>query len=154
FLHRTVMSLSNGERQRVQLARTLCRPLRLLILDDPFVGLDASNRKHLNGLLERLMRTSLRILLITPRLDDLPRSITHVLRVDRCRIVSAAKWAEILPSKGKTPFIGPIRPISPIPKRSTSLATRSPLVALRNVTVRYGPATILQNLNWTILPGE
>src|SRR5205807_9996682 len=34
FLDRTLLSLSNGEMQRVQLARALCHPLRLLILDE------------------------------------------------------------------------------------------------------------------------
>ena len=154
FLQRRLMSLSNGERQRVQLARIFCRPLRLLMLDDPFAGLDTASRKHLTGLLERLMRTSLRILLITPRLDDLPRSITHVLRVDDCRIVAAGKRAEILRLKRKTACIGPIGLIRPMERRSSSVATPSPLVALRNVSVRYGSVTILQNINWTIRPGE
>src|SRR5206468_4407349 len=54
FLERSLLSLSNGERQRVQLARTLCHPLRLLILDDPFLGLDSSSREHLERILERL----------------------------------------------------------------------------------------------------
>src|SRR5690242_19914833 len=47
FQDRTLLSLSNGERQRVQLARALCHSLRLLILDDPFAGLDIASRGHL-----------------------------------------------------------------------------------------------------------
>lgn len=72
FLERTLISLSNGEGQRVELARVLCHPLRLLILDDPFVGLDGAMRQHFELVLERLMRTRLRVLLITTRLEELP----------------------------------------------------------------------------------
>jgi molybdate transport system ATP-binding protein len=151
FWDRTLLSLSNGERQRVQLARALCRPLQLLILDDPFLGLDASSRDQLHILLQRLMSTSLRILIITPRIDDLPAGITHVLRVDRCRIVAAGGWAELPGGREKhARVIGLISPIGRIKQSPTA----TPLIALRNVTVRYGSATILQNINWTILPGE
>jgi molybdate transport system ATP-binding protein len=150
FLDRTLLSLSNGEQQRVQLAHALCRPLHLLILDDPFVCLDQSSRDDVHVLLEKLMSTSLRILLITPRIDDLPRSISHVLRVDGCQIIASGKRAEY---RGCKRLIGPISHIGPIP--SNNCSTRAtPLVALRNVTVRYGSATILQNFNWTVLPGE
>jgi len=69
FLERRLISLSNGERQRVQLAQALSRPLRLLILDEPFVGLDAGNRKHFHAVLERLMTTSIRVLLTITCMD-------------------------------------------------------------------------------------
>ncbi|HXP63668.1 MAG TPA: ATP-binding cassette domain-containing protein, partial [Dongiaceae bacterium] len=96
FLERTLISLSNGERQRVELARALCHPLRLLILDDPFVGLDSGMRQHFELVLESLMRTRLRVLLITTRLEELPPQVTHLLCVDRCRVVAAGPRAEML----------------------------------------------------------
>ncbi len=43
LLDRKVLVLSNGETQKVQLARALSPPLRLLILDEPFTGLDADS---------------------------------------------------------------------------------------------------------------
>ena len=96
FLDRTLLSLSNGERQRVQLARALSHPMRLLILDEPFAGLDAATRAHFHAVLERLMATPLRVLLIATRIEDLPRHITHVLCVAQCRVVAAGPRADIL----------------------------------------------------------
>lgn len=96
FMPRTLLSLSNGERQRVQLARALAQPLRLLILDEPFVGLDQAMRQYLQGVLERLLKTNLRVLLITTRVEDLPSHITHLLCVDQCRVVAAGSRAQIL----------------------------------------------------------
>jgi molybdate transport system ATP-binding protein len=96
ILDRTLLSLSNGETQRVQLARTLSKPMRLLVLDEPFVGLDGATRQHFRRVLDHLMETALRVLVITTRLEDLPQSITHILCVNQCRLVAAGPRAEIL----------------------------------------------------------
>jgi molybdate transport system ATP-binding protein len=184
FLDRTLLSLSNGETQRVQLARTLCHPMRLLVLDEPFVGLDAGTREHFHRVLDRLMATPLRVLLITTRLEDLPRLVTHVLYVDRCRLVAAGPRARILSEplvrtllfrqSLKRGFLsmtnGPTRAANRIavsslrgsPKgklargnaRGGPKAQEAVLVEMRNVTVRYGSATLLENINWTIRAGE
>jgi len=96
LLDRALLSLSNGERQRVQLARVLAHPMRLLILDEPFTGLDTASRAHFHAVLERLMATRLRVLLITTRIEDLPRHVTHLLCVAQCRVVAAGPRADLL----------------------------------------------------------
>ena len=96
FLDRALLSLSNGERQRIQLARALSHPMRLLILDEPFTGLDKANRAHFHAVLERQMATPLRVVLIATRIEDLPRHVTHLLCVDQCRVVASGPRAEVL----------------------------------------------------------
>jgi molybdate transport system ATP-binding protein len=182
FLERTLISLSNGERQRVELARALCHPLRLLILDDPFVGLDAGTREHFGRLLQTLMATPLRVLLIATRLEDLPPQVTHLLCVDRCRVVAAGPRDEVLrmrQSKSLTASGLPVRASANL--RDAELARPRPamqevegcppaaatgfkgrgapagdceLARLRDITVRYGQTTILEGINWTVRAGE
>lgn len=152
FFERTLLSLSNGETQRVRLARALCHPFRLLILDEPFFGLDAATRAYFRGLLEQLMATRLRVLLITTREEDLPKGVTHLLRVEACKVV----WAGRREKRNER--------VKKIPKRFNTDTERGPsrpkanaraeLVRLRNVTVRYGSATILRGVNWTVYEGE
>jgi molybdate transport system ATP-binding protein len=174
FLDRTLLSLSNGERQRVDLARALCHPLRLLILDDPFAGLDARMRECFRRLLAGLMRGPLRVLLITPRLEDLPPEVTHLLWVDRCRVVAAGNRREILLTGPSKPLLAPrlpsrtgstaLRPgragppraaaVGPGPTPASEASGGAELVRLRKVTVRYGRSTILEGVNWTIRAGE
>ncbi len=160
FLKRPLLSLSNGETQRAQLARALSHPMRLLILDEPFIGLDAATRAQFHTVLEKLMTQSLRILLITTRIEDLPDHITHLLYVDSCRIVGAGSRKDVLRthSKGRAPV--PVAAIKPTTRRTqlVRLGDRSPngepMVDLRNVTVKYGEATILDNITWAIHRGE
>jgi len=151
LLDQTLMSLSNGEMQRVQLARALCRPLRLLILDDPFTGMDAAKRAGFRQVLERLMAGPLRLLFMTSQAEDLPRGVTHVLWVDRCRVVAAGRRAEILRKwNAHARRIVPKKTV-----RSDCVAVGGDeLVRLCNVTVRYGERTILRDVNWTVRAGE
>jgi molybdate transport system ATP-binding protein len=161
FLDRALPSLSNGETQRVQLAQALCLPLRMLILDEPFYGLDAAAREHFRIVLDRLMQTPLRILLITARFDEIPARVSHLLLVDRCQVVVAGprKHALSRPEFRKIFKNAPasifIRKTPIFEKRQkNSHPTSDELVRLRNVTVRYGAATILSDINWSVLAGE
>lgn len=161
FLGQTLLSLSNGETQRIQLARALCLPLRLLILDEPFNGLDAATREYFRVVLNRLMLSPLRMLFITARVENIPERITHLLCVNHCQMVAAGPRRDVLAradvkklfKSGPTSHsLAGLRNFGERKKDHQPL--REELVRLRNVTVRYGSTTILKNINWTIRSGE
>jgi molybdate transport system ATP-binding protein len=185
FLDRALLSLSNGERQRVQLARALSHLMRLLILDEPFTGLDRANRAHFHAVLERLMATPLRVLLIATRVEDLPHHVTHVLCVAECRVVAAGPRADILSLPHVRELFAPSQTarvgqcVSPAPPAAPPAGRRAgetpcptlrlmeragarqtqqhpvpELVRMRHITVRYGNAVILRDINWTVRAGE
>jgi molybdate transport system ATP-binding protein len=175
LLNRTFLSLSNGETQRAELARSLCQPLRLLILDEPFNGLDAGHRRHFHQLLERLMEAGLPVVLITTQAEDLPRHTTHVIFVERCRIAAAGSRRTLFGSSKRQPPQVSARVARPetaftqeghlrrrgvaaetqnLPTRNQHPAPGTVVVKLRGVTVRYASVTILRDINWTIRAGE
>jgi molybdate transport system ATP-binding protein len=135
LLGRSLISLSNGERQKVQLARALAHPMRLLILNEPFAGLDVATRAHFHAVLERLMDTPLRVLLITTRVEDLPRHITHLLCVDRCRVLGAGPRAAILLSPRVRRLL---YTCAPKRQRTAALQDADALSNASNIEKRFG----------------
>lgn len=71
LLDRKLIWLSNGEQRKVLLAHILLRGPELLILDDPFGGLDVATRRRLKEVIARLMGDGLPVLLITSRPDEI-----------------------------------------------------------------------------------
>ena len=74
---RRFLTLSYGERRLVLLARTLAWQPRLLLLDEPLNGLDASNRQRFLRVLEKLHDSPLPVVYATHRLQEAPAGITH-----------------------------------------------------------------------------
>jgi molybdate transport system ATP-binding protein len=160
LLDRTLLSLSNGEMRKVLLARALLRRPRLLVLDDPFTGLDVAFRAHLKAILEALMRhRSFHLLLIVSHPDELPRGITHVLCVDRCEVVAQGPRSAMLKHPRVRRLFGTAarRAVRRLPTAAAAgrrVATAAELVRLEDVTVRYGQQAILHNVDWTVRRGE
>jgi ABC-type Mn2+/Zn2+ transport system ATPase subunit len=70
---RTYGELSGGQRQRVLIARALVRRAGVLLLDEPFTGLDATGAARLDALLDRLAREGQGILIATHDLEQARR---------------------------------------------------------------------------------
>jgi molybdate transport system ATP-binding protein len=153
LLPKPLIQLSNGENKRVQLAIALLEKPELLILDNPFLGLDAEGRSVLHAIIDRLATGGMQILLITGE-REIPGCITHIGRLD----------------KGRWSFMGPraeFRPVKPVNtvrldhsilnrlRRTDSGEADHPVViTMRGVTIRYGAATILDNIDWDVRKGE
>jgi ABC-type Mn2+/Zn2+ transport system ATPase subunit len=92
--HRTFGDLSGGQRQRVLVARALVQDAPVLLLDEPYVGLDTPSHALLDDLLARLA-TQGRTLLIATHDVDQARSWERVLCLNRRQIAFGAP-AEVL----------------------------------------------------------
>jgi len=68
---RSCRKLSGGNQQKVVLARWLCRPIRLLVLDNPTRGVDAGAKEEIYGIIRRLTADGVAVLLISDELLEL-----------------------------------------------------------------------------------
>ena len=98
---RTFGTLSSGERQRVQLARTLMADPGLLLLDEPMAGLDLGGREDLVARLAALARdpATPATVLVTHHVDEIPPGFTHALLLRAGQAVAAGRIAEVLTEK-------------------------------------------------------
>jgi molybdate transport system ATP-binding protein len=134
----SLIKLSSGQMRRARIARALLAGPEVLILDDPFAGLDQAGRSEVAVILGSLVRQGQRLILIT-RPDAVPSWVTDVLELP-----------------------GPTRPqvqfqfAQGCRLNQPASAPRSdePIIELRNVSVGYGDRMPLQNVSWTVRAGE
>ncbi|MDO8522398.1 MAG: ATP-binding cassette domain-containing protein [bacterium] len=151
LLKRTLMQLSNGERRKVTIARALLKNPCLLILDNPFEGLDVSFRATLKKNLEILMKGDMRLIIVGTGREEIPAGITHVLCINENHEVATGTRREMLEKlniEGKE-NISKKGALKNIKKK-----TRPILVQMKNVNITYNQVPILRKLNWTIHEGE
>lgn len=84
---RIVRGLSGGMKRRIELARALMHEPRLLVLDEPTLGLDPQGRRDLWARIETLRKGGLSVLLTTHVLSEAERC-DRVGIVDRGRLVA------------------------------------------------------------------
>ena len=95
---REIQSCSQGERQRVRVARALMTRPRLLVLDEPASGLDLPAREALIGSLTDLERTdpNLASMMVSHHLEELPPTITHALLLRDGRVTGCGPVEDVL----------------------------------------------------------
>lgn len=81
FRKRCYRELSGGQQQRVLLARALCATRKLLLLDEPVAGLDPKVTAQMYGLIERLNREGVSIVMISHDIAAALRYASHILHV-------------------------------------------------------------------------
>ncbi|MDO4240705.1 metal ABC transporter ATP-binding protein [Micrococcus sp.] len=79
---RPVADLSGGQRQRALIARALSREPRVLLLDEPYTGVDAPTQLALDGLLRGLAEEGVGVVMTTHDLRALLRVATRLVVVD------------------------------------------------------------------------
>ncbi len=105
-------TLSSGEKQRVQLARTLAADPELLFLDEPAAGLDLGSREDLVARLGALALdpTTAPTVLVTHHVEEIPVGFTHALLLREGRIVASGPIDEVLTEEHLSQTFGlPVR---------------------------------------------
>ena len=152
LLDKYIISLSSGELRKFQIARALFSKPRVLILDNPFIGLDAETRDLLTDLLGRLTEAwKLMIILVMSRWEKMPAFINRVITVDdrHCRPDRQSG----MPDQAGHDMLS-------LPEREYPEGGFYPsekgscILKFNNITVRYDTRTILKDFNWTVHEGE
>jgi iron complex transport system ATP-binding protein len=101
-------TLSSGERQRVQLARTLMAEPGLLLLDEPMAGLDLGGREDLVTRLAGLAAEPATppTVLVTHHVDEIPPGFTHALLLAGGRVVASGPLPGALTSASLSACFG------------------------------------------------
>ncbi|KAG7005040.1 ABC transporter ATP-binding protein modF [Physcia stellaris] len=176
-----VGNLSNGQTRRARIAKALLGMPEVLLLDEPFMGLDPPTQAALSPLLFDLARASSpRLLLALRPQDPVPDWITHLIYLNPSLHVQyqgikeevlgklVVRMAESLPAKI---FPQTISPVSDLIKGTTVYpepynGLGEPIVQMKDVIIKYGDKKVMggwkqeingeirAGLDWTVRKGE
>ncbi len=97
LIRRRFGSLSEGERKRVQIARSLMADPELLLLDEPAAGLDLGGREHLLSRIAALTSdpAAPNLVLVTHHVEEVPAGFTHAVLMCRGTMLAAGPVGEV-----------------------------------------------------------
>ena len=155
FLDKHIVLLSSGELRKFQLTKALISSPSVLILDNPFIGLDTPTRDLLRGLLEKMIQVMhLHVILVLSREDEIPDFITHVVPVEdlvcgekiekNVFLNNGCHFSDVVLNYSLEPSVAPM----------DNIRREDEIVHLNKVSIRYGDRTILNELDWTVRKGE
>ena len=160
LLGRSIVQLSNGERRKVFITQALLRTPQLLVLDNPFTGLDTRFRDRLKGVIVKLMQDQMRVILVTAEFDEIPKPITHILLVRDHQVVGLGPTEAILGSGVAETVARSGRPAAIKTDRSGEILPQreggedQSLIRMNRVNVSYNGVQVLSQINWTVRKGE
>lgn len=136
MLHQPFVQLSNGQTRRLMIALALAKQPKILILDNPYTGLDQDARNSLNHHLKALVQKDIHILMAAHEHEI--TSIDFVTNILRFQRVFLIQNNDNLPLEFKNPII--------------NLSQK--VIQMSNIQVKYGTKTVLKISEWAVLPLE
>ena len=160
LLDRRFKYLSTGETRKTLLCRALMAEPDLLILDEPFDGLDVRSRGQLAALLASLNQQGLTLVLVLNRFDEIPEFVQFAGVLADCTLTDVGAKAALLQQAliaqlaHSENLSGVTLPEPDAPAARQALPADRPRIVLNHGVVSYNDKPILDDLSWTVNPGE
>jgi molybdate transport system ATP-binding protein len=168
LLQRRIVTLSNGETRRTHLLMALLKQPQMLLLDNPFVGLDVESRAILQGILTNIMAAGIQFVIVCAE-NEIPEGVTHILSLKAGKIIKIEEkkvlkaenteggkkqdWGfGIDEGKAEKAILDKnlLEKISFEPKFNDFKYA----VRFRNMTIQYGNEKVIDGLSWNIKRGD
>lgn len=154
LMDKELIKLSNGETRRVMIAKSLLKQPLLLMLDNPFSGLDIQTRRHFTEMVNKIIDNGTTVILVTSP-TEVPENITHVMTLDEGRVTGKYTREEYL--QIPQPVTAQSWQVDEEKIRAIVKNTPSPyttIISMEHIKVQYGEHLILDDVNWLVKPNE
>ena len=146
FASSQLIELSSGEHKKLQLVKALWLKPQLLIIDQPYTGLDVASHQNLNILLDEVAVAGVQLILICND-TALPSSI------NRFAEIKDGKLAAVNSIEQSSYTENHLKEIPDFLKQSPFYSSQN-IAKMVDVNISYGEKQVLKNINWEVKAGE
>ncbi len=148
--------LSSGELRKLLIINALCDKPDLLILDNPYIGLDAASRKDFDEAIKLLKDSGVSVVFLLCDPEDVPNYVDTIIEIKDCKIGYPIQGKERIAEYLNLSKDIEDDNVITIPDRiSTPMYKDCEVVfSIRDGHARYGDKSIFENFNWTVRRGE
>ena len=157
--------LSTGEIRRTLLAKAFLSGKELLVLSDPFAGLDSHSRETLSAFFElagtawKEGRSRVCPLFFAERFCEVPECVNRILAFSDGKVVFCGDrndYQAVLPLSAESENRAVAEMADRLEQKAgeAGFCDTAPLVEMKNVSVHWDGETVLDRLNWTVRRGE
>ncbi|TSK06158.1 MAG: molybdate ABC transporter ATP-binding protein ModF [Geobacter sp.] len=160
ILERGIKFLSTGEMRKTLICKALLQDPKLLVLDEPFDGLDRDSSTVLKQLISSCLERGTQVVLLLNRFSEIVPETTHIAYIKECSLFMTGGREEMLASEALRRFhafhytLPAVLPEVDTARSVPPLVPGEPLIDMKNVSVRYGEKQILNGVTWTVREGE
>ena len=158
LLDRAFRALSTGETRKVLLIKAIASKPTLLILDEPFDGLDAATMAMMEQYFSDLAR-QMTIVMVLNRCAEIPEFITHLGYMQQATLAHTAALSDEVATRALLQLLHIKTSELQIPAAEGNLINggldaTQPLVELTDISINYDQLKIVEAFNWRIEPGQ
>lgn len=159
-IDRGLRYLSTGEFRKALLCRALLEKPDILVIDDPFDGLDVVSRENLQALLENISCSSenfaTSVVFVTSRISHIPSWFENIIVIDGGSVIYSGKQDSWENSTDRTESNVTIKLDTGFKNNfeEESTASDNSVIEMNNVAVSYNGQQILAGVNWSVKKGE
>ena len=151
--HKRINFLSSGELRKFLIVNMMTELPDLLILDNPYIGLDAPSRLLLNDLLQQLAENGVTLMLLLCNPGDIPPFASAMLPIAD-RTIGQAVTGSVDDMQNAAKSLFPQLSLSALPSRHSEGEDYEAAFELHDCRVAYGKTTILEHVDWRVNKGE
>jgi len=142
-----LIELSSGEHKKLQLIKAFWLQPQILIIDQPYTGLDFDSRRSLNLIFQKLSSKGISFLLINNE-EEFPDCVTHFAEIKKGKLAEVNSPEEFLKDDE--------RKNKPIPYFLVNQSENIPesIVKMEKIHISYGEKKVLNNISWEVQKGE
>lgn len=146
--------LSSGELRKLLVINALLSGPDMLILDNPYIGLDASSRSELDAALTELREGGTAVVLLVCDNGEIPSYADSVISLSECVVTDqwsdAEDIARLRERRVESDGAGVTLPL-PV---DAAMPAHETAFAIRNGLLRYGDRRVIEGFDWEVKHGE